>query len=57
MTPVETAFITAKTMIDNEIARLQELSDDHFNANPEAINWTDVAELNRVLDALKKVAA
>ena len=57
MTPVETAFITAKTMIDNEIARLQKLSDDHFNANPEVINWTDVAELNRILDALKKVAA
>jgi hypothetical protein len=56
MTAAETAFLTAKTMIENEIMRLQELSDDHFNTNPEAINWTDVAELNRILDALKKIA-
>ncbi|TNF21265.1 MAG: hypothetical protein EP318_07960 [Rhodobacteraceae bacterium] len=43
------AFIGKKTEIDEMLARLQALSDDHFNAHPDEINWADVGtlELNR----------
>jgi hypothetical protein len=33
------AFIAAKTEIDVMLARLHSLSDDHFNAHPDSVNW------------------
>lgn len=56
MKPAEKAFITAKLAIDAELARLVDLSEDHFNTDPDGINWTDVAELNRILVAIKAIA-
>lgn len=41
-----TAFISAKTEIDAMLARLQALSDDHFNTAPDSVNWADVGSLN-----------
>ena len=32
------AFISAKLEIDDMLTRLQALSDDHFNTNPDEIN-------------------
>ena len=32
------AFVAKKTEIDTTLARLQGLSDDHFNADPDAID-------------------
>jgi hypothetical protein len=36
------AFIGKKAEIDAMLARLQALSDDHFNAHPDEVNWADV---------------
>jgi hypothetical protein len=36
------AFIGKKAEIDEMLARLQVLSDDHFNAHPDEVNWADV---------------
>jgi len=33
------AFIARKDRIDAMLARLQALSDDHFNTNPDEITW------------------
>ena len=39
------AFIGKKAEIDEMLARLQALSDDHFNAHPDEINWGHVGTL------------
>jgi hypothetical protein len=36
------AFIGKKVEIDEMLARLQALSDDHFNAHPDEVNWGHV---------------
>jgi hypothetical protein len=33
------AFIGKKAEIDEMLARLQALSDDHFNCHPDEVNW------------------
>ena len=49
------AFIAAKTEIDAMLARLQGLSDDHFNAHPDEINWGHVGTLEHYADLLKRI--
>jgi uncharacterized damage-inducible protein DinB len=49
------AFIAAKTVIDAMLARLQALSDDHFNADPGSVNWADVATLNHYRARLREI--
>lgn len=39
------AFIAAKIEIDAMLARLAALSADHFECDPEAVNWGDVGKL------------
>jgi len=39
------AFIARKAEIDTMLARLQALSEDHFEAKPDEINWGHVGEL------------
>lgn len=39
------AFIGKKAEIDEMLARLTSLSDDHFNAHPDEINWGHVGTL------------
>ena len=39
------AFIGKKAEIDEMLARLQALSDDHFNAHPDEVNWGHVGTL------------
>lgn len=36
------AFIATKLEIDDMLARLAAMSDDHFNTHPDEINWADV---------------
>jgi hypothetical protein len=36
------AFTARKAEIDARLARLQALSDDHFNAHPDEVGWADV---------------
>ena len=39
------AFMARKAEIDAMLARLQALSDDHFGANPERVDWSHVGSL------------
>ena len=39
------AFIGKKAEIDDMLARLQRLSDEHFNAHPDEITWGHVGTL------------
>jgi len=41
------AFMARKTEIDAQLARLQALSDEHFNLSPGSIHWGHVGDLSR----------
>jgi hypothetical protein len=49
------AFIGRKAEIDAMLARLQALSDDHFNAHPDEVNWADVGTLDYYASLLKRL--
>ena len=49
------AFIAAKAEIDVMLERLKALSDDHFEFDPDAINWGAVGSLNSVAADLRKI--
>ena len=49
------AFIGKKAEIDAMLARLQALSDDHFNFDPEAVNWGSVGSIGSVASDLRKI--
>ena len=49
------AFIEKKAEIDTMLARLQRLSDDHFNAHPNEINWGHVGTLEHYASLLKRI--
>ena len=51
------AFIEKKAEIDAMLARLQSLSDDHFNAHPNEINWGHVGTLEHYTSLLKRITA
>jgi hypothetical protein len=49
------AFIGKKAEIDEMLARLQGLSDEHFNRDPECLNWGDVGDLEHYACLLKRI--
>ena len=49
------AFMEKKAAIDAILTRLQGLSDDHFNAHPDEINWGDVGTLNHYAGLLQRI--
>jgi hypothetical protein len=49
------AFIGKKAEIDEMLARLQALSDDHFNAHPDEVNWGHVGTLEHYASLLKRI--
>ena len=49
------AFIEKKAEIDTMLACLQRLSDDHFNAHPDEINWGHVGTLEHYASLLKRI--
>jgi hypothetical protein len=49
------AFIGKKAEIDERLARLQSLSDDHFNAHPDEISWADVGTLDHYASLLTRI--
>jgi len=49
------AFIARKAEIDTMLARLQGLSDKHFNASPDEINWADVGTLANYANKLREI--
>ena len=51
------AFATRKAEIDALIACLTEASENHFNADPETLNWGHVGNLETIAARLAEVAA
>ena len=49
------AFLGKKAEIDAMLARLASLSDNHFNSNPDEINWGDVGTLEHYARLLKRI--
>ncbi len=49
------AFIARKAEIDAMLARLASLSDEHFNASPDQINWGHVGTLAHYAELLTRV--
>jgi hypothetical protein len=49
------AFVQKKLEIDAMLARLQALSDDHFNYGPDEIDWGHVGTLGYYAELLKRV--
>ena len=49
------AFITAKLEIDTMLERLKALSDDHFETDPDEINWGHVGSLSHYRDKLREI--
>ncbi len=50
-----TAFLTRKAEIDTMLARLQGLSDEHFEANPDDIHWGHVGDLADISKNLREI--
>ena len=48
-------FLDKKAEIDGMLARLQALSADHFNSNPDEVNWGDVGTLEHYASLLKRI--
>ena len=49
------AFLSKKGEIDTLLARLQALSDDHFNTAPGEVNWGHVGTLERYAEPLRQI--
>ena len=49
------AFITKKAEIDGALSRLQRLSGDHFNYQPERIDWGHVGTLGHYAELLRRI--
>ena len=49
------AFVAKKAEIDAMLARLQGLSDDHFNCAPEEVGWAVVGSLGYYAELLRRV--
>ncbi|EKE45761.1 hypothetical protein OCGS_0180 [Oceaniovalibus guishaninsula JLT2003] len=49
------AFIGKKAEIDEMLARLQALSDDHFNCHPDEAGWAMVGTLEHYASLLKRI--
>jgi len=49
------AFVSRKAEIDAMLARLQALSDDHFNYSPDEISWGHVGTLEHYSGLLKRI--
>ena len=49
------AFIARKAEIDLALERLQTLSDNHFNAHPDEINWGHIGDLAHYAELLKQI--
>ena len=50
------AFMRLKTEIDEMLARIQDLSDDHFNVRPEEVHWGHVGVLAHYAEQLRRIS-
>ncbi|GAB4391078.1 hypothetical protein [Albidovulum sp.] len=51
------AFVSRKAEIDEMLARLQALSDDHFNVSPDDVNWGHAGSLGHIAERLRELCA
>ena len=51
------AYLARAAAIHIKLARLQQLADDHFGHDPDAIHWGHVGDLDRVDQALDDLLA
>ena len=49
------SFLSAKRQIDHMLTRIQTLSDDHFDTDPDAVHWGDVGTLNHYSSLLRQI--
>lgn len=49
------AFIEHKARIEAMLERLQAASADHFETNPETLNWADVGSLSDIASDLQNI--
>jgi hypothetical protein len=49
------AFIGRKAEIDEMLARLQALSDDHFDCHPDEVGWAMVGTLEHYASLLRRI--
>jgi len=49
------SFLAAKARIDQMLARIQTLNDDHFDTDPNAVHWGDVGTLNHYSSLLLQI--
>ena len=49
------AFIAAKADIDAMLARISALCSDHFETNPDEINWGNVGTLTHYASLLRQI--
>jgi hypothetical protein len=49
------AFLAKKAEIDTMLARLQALSDEHFEASPDEVHWGHVGTLGFYAEQLKRI--
>lgn len=49
-------FMAKKAEIDEMLARLTSLSDEHFNLEPDEINWSHVGTLGHYHGKLREIA-
>jgi hypothetical protein len=54
---VRAAYAARTTQIHAKLARLQQLADDHFGHDPDAVHWGYVGDLGRVEQALDELLA
>jgi hypothetical protein len=55
LTAALAAFIGKKAEIDERLARLQALSDDHFETHPDEVGWAMVGTLEHYASLLKRI--
>ena len=51
------AYLARTAAIHAKLVRLQQLADDHFGHDPDAIHWGHVGDLGRVDQALDDLLA
>jgi hypothetical protein len=49
------AFVQKKAEIDARLSRLQALRDEHFNYDPDEINWGHVGTLGYYAELLERI--
>jgi hypothetical protein len=49
------AFLARKAEVDERLARLQALSDDHFELHPDDVNWSHVDHVAHYANLLQQI--